>query len=382
MLLFSKTPAILMDTVTDKEGNFVFDHIPRVDTPIFVLKAVNKHGKSFNVGIRTDDIQPPVFTKPLQPTITPWYVNSDSTLLNYTKSEALAKQQEYLTAGNHLLKEVKITAKKIVNGSQNLNGPGNADLVLDEKDLEAASKKTWLQLLQENLKGFREGFFAIGAGVTATTDRFLNLYVTDLHPDTLLPEWYFIKGKPVKLIVDGTSLNQVITMGSFRDMTDYLNHTAEDVKGIEVMSSAKYTAEYFSRYDPTLPDGTPLSIAASLHYPPVLMGPSDIAFIEITTRSGHGPIIDYTPGMYLYKPLAISTPAQFYKPRYNVTDKTTKKTDLRSTIDWEPNIITGKNGEAQVFFYTADKPSTYTITIEGADMKGNLGHTLRKITVE
>jgi hypothetical protein len=78
----------------------------------------------------------------------------------------------------------------------------------------------------------------------------------------------------------------------------------------------------------------------------------------------------------------VSWPKQFYKPKYTVTDTIKHLPDLRSTIDWEPNITTGINGEATVYFWSADKPSTYTLIIEGADMKGNLGYKRGKIKVE
>ncbi len=323
VLLFSKKPSILMDTVTDNAGHFVFDHFPHVDTPIFVLKAVNKHGKSFNVGIKTDDIQPPVFTKPFAPTITPWYVNSDSTLLNYTKSNALIKQQEAFPSGGHILKEVKITAKKIIKGSQNLYGP--ADIVLDEKDLEKIGKKSFLQLLEENVKGFRE---------------------MELPPH--YPRWYYIRFQKVFFIIDGIFLNDIYPSLDFISLKIYLqSHNAEDIKGIEIVTKSN----------------------------------PDYAFIEITTRSGHGPIITNTPGMYLYKPLPLSWPKQFYKPKYGVKDTVKHLPDLRSTIDWEPDITTDANGEARLWFYTADKPSTYTIIVEGTDMNGHLGYKQGKIIV-
>ena len=67
--------------------------------------------------------------------------------------------------------------------------------------------------------------------------------------------------------------------------------------------------------------------------------------------------------MYLYKPSPISYPKEGFahKPRYAVNDTTKRLPDLRSTIDWEPNIITDADGKATVHFYAADKPSTYTI---------------------
>jgi len=379
VLLFSKLPAILMDTITDENGKFVFDGFPRVDTPIFVLKAVNKSGKSFNVRINVDDIKPPDFIKPAGPVLMPWYVNSDSTLLNYAKNHSLLMRQENFPMGGHILKEVKIKAKKIVHGSQNLNGPGEADIILDEKDMEAAGKKTLLQLLQENVKGFTEGVFTTG-GRKGVNDAFLSAYVTDLFPSM---SWYFIGGKPMKLIVDGISVSKAISHptpavnASFFDMRDYLkSHSAEDVKGIEIIHTAGYAAAYLSRFDPG-----DVIIQAMYNFPPIDISASDFAFVEITTRGGHGPIIDNTPGMYLYKPLPLSLPKQFYSPRYTVTTKDTIK-DYRSTIFWAPNVLTDKEGKATVTFYAADKKGIYTVIVEGTDGNGAIGSGRSKVNIK
>jgi hypothetical protein len=380
VLLFSKSPSILMDTATDQNGRFVFNHFPKVDTPIFVLKAVNKNGKSFNVRITVDEVRPPEFIKPVTPLTMPWYVNSDSTLLTYAKTSALIKQEENFPKGGHILKEVRINAKKIVPGSQNLNGPGEADLVLDEKDLEAAGKKTWLQLLEEKAKGFREGYFTFGKSPNGIRNSFLSAYVTD---SVLSSEWYFIDGKPVKLIVDGISFVTLFHASNpphddrFNNMRSYLeSHSAEDIKGVEIMSTAGYAAQYLSRFDPG-----DLITQALLYNPPINISASDITFVEITTRGGHGPVIDNTPGMFLYKPLPVSWPKQFYKPKYTVKDTASNIADLRSTIDWEPNIVTNARGEAKLSFYAAGKPATYTVIIEGSDMNGNLGFKTGKIVV-
>jgi hypothetical protein len=385
VMLFSKSPAILMDTMTDKGGKFVFDRLPRVDTPIFILKAVNKNGKSFNVGIGVDETAPPVFTKLAAPLTMPWFVNIDSTLLTFTKNAVQVNAQGDFTPGGHVLKEVTIHAKKIISDSQNLNGSGNADFVMDEKDLEAAGKKTWLQLLEENIKGFGEGSFNVsGHGPNALKQSYLNKYVTNFNPDPFLHQWYFINRQPVIVIVDGISASQIIETSTFRDLRDYLSHTAEDIKGMEVITSSKFAASYLSRYDPIDPEGGEqllLEVAEDKRYP-ISIGPFDIAFIEITTRSGHGPVMDNTPGMYLYKPLPLSWPKTFYKPKYTIKDSSQNRLDLRSTIDWEPNIVTNANGEATIWFYTADKPSTYTITVEGTDLNGRLGYKRGKVNVE
>jgi uncharacterized protein YfaS (alpha-2-macroglobulin family) len=57
-------------------------------------------------------------------------------------------------------------------------------------------------------------------------------------------------------------------------------------------------------------------------------------------------------------------------------------TDIRSTIHWEPNIFTDKDGKATISFYTADAPGKYTIIAEGADLDGNVGVKRESISVE
>jgi CarboxypepD_reg-like domain/TonB-dependent Receptor Plug Domain len=334
--LFSKSPFIAVDTLTDNEGRFVFHHIPRADTPVFILNALNKSGKSFNVSINMDEVPAPVFNAPKAPVLMPWYVNSDSTLMNYVKDNITHKKQlDYGPEGNHVLKEVVINAKKIIKGSYNLNGPGEADIVLDEKALEHSGKKTFRQLFEQNIPGFRVVFPPVG------------------------PALFYIYSKRIYLMLDGVMADQIYNGFDIKPYSEF--NGAEDIKGMEVMSSAKYAANYMSRFFPLSPI-------------------TEFAFIEITTRSGN-PIITNTPGTYLYKPLAVSWPAQFYKPKYKMTDTVKRMADLRSTIDWEPNIITDANGKATVSFYAAGRPSTYTIITEGMDFNGNLGFKSQKINI-
>ena len=332
VLLFSKSPIVFMDTVTNQQGQFVFNHFPRIDTPLFILNVVNKNGKNFNVSIKLDEKSPPLFNSPKQPFEMPWYVNSDSIKTNYFKNTKVRQEElENYPTGKHVLKEVIISAKKFIKGSENLNGPGNADFILDEKDLEIAGKKTWLQLFEEKVSGFKE------------------------------TNWFFIHDQQIVFIIDGVRMIELYPNWKFIDYLQYFKfNSAEDIKGIEISTSGKYTSNYNGRFDYPIVDRR--------------------AFIEITTRSGN-PVISNTPGIYLYKPLAINYPKQFYKPKYILKDSITHAPDLRSTIDWEPNIITDKNGEATVKFFTADMPSEYTVIIEGTDMNGNFGYKTAKIVL-
>ncbi|MGZ3944958.1 MAG: hypothetical protein ACXVJB_08445, partial [Mucilaginibacter sp.] len=163
------------------------------------------------------------------------------------------------------------------------------------------------------------------------------------------------------LIVNGEMMSRVLPPGY--NIKEFLNvHNAEDIKGLEVAKTSKYVYRYMRMY-----------------FASEIVDPDTLAFVEITTRSGDFKM-PFTPGTYLYKPLAISLPKQFYKPKYTIKD-TTNLTDLRSTIDWEPNISTDRNGEATVWFYAAGSPSTYSIILEGVDGNGLLGYKRQKLLI-
>jgi hypothetical protein len=364
VLLFSKKPPLLIDSVTNNEGRFSIHNVIPLDTPIYMLQARNKRGTSFNVDLKVDEFKPPLFAATGE-AATPWYVNSDTSVMNYIKGSIVNKTaKDNYNGSGHILKEVKVTAKKFIKDSQNLNGPGNADVVIDEKDLEKAGKKTFLDLLKERVEGFHEGFFLFLGGSRGKHDLMLFGFVTDGAGDSGRGNWYFIHDRPIKIIVDGVPLSKVYALREFRDINAYLTtHSAEDVKGIEVNITSKYTVKYI-----------PMDAPATLSM-------ADVAFIEITTRAGSGPSMPYTPGTYLFKPMPFSLPKQFYQPKYTKKNKDTSAKDFRSTIYWRPNLVVDKRGKATVSFFSSDKAGSYTIIIEGADINGNLGSYRRKINL-
>ncbi len=402
IVLLSNKPFVLMDTLSGKDGRFEFKNIFPLDTAMFKLQARNKNKKEFNVSIVMDKQTFPGFKadpKPAQP----WYVNTDTTLLRNAKTviaEEKAKR-EYRGEGTQL-GQVEIKAKKAVKGSKNLNGPGEADLVLDEQDMLMAEKKTLEDLLNEKVKGFFIGSFT---PFKRKYDKFLGMQEIDefiLAKDFphLMPEYkgqlgsffinrkqypwrfsYMLYSQEVHFIIDGIDLDRffddkdevVVERGRkifvipndykrYQYIQTYLKYfTAEDILGIEVMSSGPYTNKYNADFDVVNDRVGPSKV-------------NEIAYIEITTRSKEGPFMKATPGTYFYKPLAFTLPKQFYRPKYTAANKNTAiGTDMRSTIFWEPNMITDVAGKATVSFYSADKAADYTMIIEGTDMSGGLG---------
>ncbi|RZA02986.1 MAG: hypothetical protein EOP47_04885 [Sphingobacteriaceae bacterium] len=329
IVLLANKPLVAMDTLTGKDGRFSFKNIWPVDTAIFKLQARNKKGKEFNVSITMDEQKFPEF-RTNEYIAVPWYVNTDTTLLNNAVSmvaEEKAKKQ-YRGEGMEL-REVNIKAKKMVKGSKNLYPSREADLVLDEQDMLKAGKKTLTELLREKIPAIVDYDYI---------DNKLESYV--LHKEKML------------FSIDGVNIDKYFFPNDRQDLVYqrwvYIKHyldyyTAEDVVGIEVK----------------------------------------LGYIEITTRSKRGPLMKVTPGTYLHKPLAFTLPKKFYSPKYNVnTTNVAPGTDMRSTIFWEPNIITNAAGKATVSFYSADKAADYSVIVEGTDMSGGLGFGKKEIKMK
>lgn len=72
---------------------------------------------------------------------------------------------------------------------------------------------------------------------------------------------------------------------------------------------------------------------------------------------------------------------EFYSPRYDAPQQTITS-DLRSTIYWNPRIITDQGGKAVLEYYNADGRGTYRLVVEGIDANGNIGRSVYRYTVK
>lgn len=361
VLLSSGKHKFVRDTSTNAGGKFSFNKLPPVDSVTFVLQARNAKHKIINAGITIDEARAPDFKPFIAPHVAPWYVNSDPAMLNYVKTNpnyhSELDKAQYGPQGK-LLRTVDIHGNAIVKGSANLNGAGEADQVIDEETIENMDKTSLFDLLQQKVAGYRIGFIHKGSDMT-----------------------YYVKDKKVHFVFDGVDVNRFYNPIDDNPMpNDYYNYikqyldyfTAEDIKGIEVLYSSQFNARYNSQ---NLTTDELLAVDAT--------GPrgSDNVYLEITTRAGNGPFSQTANGIYVYKPMKLTFPKDFYSPKYLVKDAKKNFADLRSTIYWQPSIVTNAAGQSHVLFYAADRPATYTVILEGADLNGKIGYTTQKITV-
>lgn len=340
--LLSTNPFFVSDTLTNARGEFVFKGLFPEDKASYFISSKNKRGKSFNVGIEMEEFVPPVFNDGISRSM-PWFVNIDTgTYLSLNTQVALQKEYRRVT-GKNMLKTVEITARKVVKGSKNRNGPGGADLIIDEAELIKSPATTLGDLLAKRVTGLR-------VAVNRKGERAYQIHSMKLH-----------------LIIDGIDVDFFKMEGTsdYEDLKQYFDYyDAAEIKGIEVMYTGKYQMSYASYYLD----------------PPGKIVPWDHAFVEVTTRGGRGPFVKKTTGTYLYKPMPFSLNNKFYSPKYS-PGSIADMSDIRSTIHWEPNIITDQDGRATVKFYTADNTGSYTYVLEGSDINGHVGMVSGKMII-
>lgn len=338
IFLLGLRPTTILQTQTNAAGEFSFTGINPPDTVSYNIQAKNKRGKAFNVAIELDDFVPPAFTADKQRTI-PLYVNIDTSRLTALRTRKIYNDEEAKLTGRQL-QEVNIKASKIIKGSYSLNDPGEADFTLNSDDVKALPRTKLIDAFKTGIPGFKELFpgpyptYKIG-------DQFLFLVIDGMP----YRKYWGLAPDDISLIKFILETMEVV-----------------EVKGIEVMTSGKNTIPYQMQYMSGMLPGNPF------------------AFVEVTTYAGNG----FSPkiiGSYTFTPPVFAQKKEFYSPKYTVKAPVLTP-DTRSTIFWEPNVVTDEKGRASVSFYTADKTATYTVNVQGADMMGLVGAGRSKIAVK
>lgn len=73
---------------------------------------------------------------------------------------------------------------------------------------------------------------------------------------------------------------------------------------------------------------------------------------------------------------------EFYAPKYATQTSSYTGNDLRTTIYWNPKIVTNAAGDVTLEFYNSDGKGTYRAVIEGLDENGNVGRAVYRYIVK
>ena len=174
-----------------------------------------------------------------------------------------------------------------------------------------------------------------------------------------------IDGRPLQLAIDGYPTIEKVKEA----LAEYV---LGNIIGLEVIYSRKFTVG--TVYAWTLEHDKVIPQVGYRDY--------DFAKIEITTLNGRGWYRPRNADVVYYRPLPILSPKEFYSPKYTIPLSKDAPIDNRSTIFWEPALLTDNEGKAKVSFYSSDAIGSYTISVEGSDMRGSFGTLRKKIAVK
>ncbi len=310
------------DTITDQNGRFNFDELSFKEGSKFVVKASTPNPNKVKF------VMDSIAGFPLQAS---YHFNTTDTdtipsivldKYNKIKERRIAFIEER-NANRTQLNTVEIIGEvnKAPN-SLNINGPGIADATFDVDDLKNTSS------LNQFLEGRVSGLHLLNSRYYLTRGGF------GFDEGSMLP-----KPLPMVIYLDGAKVDDNFTL-------EDLN--VNDVESVEILKSQAKTVVYGTN------DGV----------------------ILITTKTGGGvnlkkiSPIETTPGMLTILPKGFALNKNFYSPRYNVQASTSL--DSRTTVFWEPNLITDTAGKANISYFNADVPGVYRMVIEGIDVEGNL----------
>lgn len=313
----------LFSIKTDDKGQFRFSNLAFTDTMQFILQAVNAKGRN-NTELVYNQQPEPVVKRSL-----PGYnQNTPPLMLAYLQNSEKQQEQSNKAGGGRMLKEVKIKSLKPDDKyeTESLAGAGYADQVLHSKDI-GNSILSLPDALAGKLMGIR--FTTSGAPGEG--------------------------GVPVSLSTGGSM--QVVLDGRELPPGSGINYLrANDVETIEVLKGGNAAIYGFRGANGVL---------------------------VITRKKGKMKELKDIPSFGVL-PITVQgyqKVREFYSPKYE-SNIVYKHPDLRSTIYWQPELITDKDGNASFDFYNADGTGSYRVVIEGIDEKGHIARQVYRYKVD
>lgn len=352
-LLMKGANGFLTDTVTDAQGRFRFGGLYVTDDGPFTVQAEDKNGNS-NVQLILD-------ARPQQAVGTHRkgngaYAVSNPAFAVYLKNSAdrfAAMKAAGEIKNGTTLQAVTVKARKLtkkeeaLQASNNLNGPGNADQVLTYEDLRGCNDLA--MCLQGRLTGVifkrtEAGMLAYSTSAMKAPPRFDTAgHILPATPAERM-------GIPMLMVVDGVT-QAALGVSSI---------PAADVQAIEVLRGAR-----------TLMYGTHAQAGVLI----ITTKRGGMDYDGTTTRG------DRPKNIVFGAVKGYQQRREFYAPDYS-REKQNKYADLRSTVFWDPHVVTDEEGKASVAFYTADTAGTYNVVVEGISENGKGGRAVYSFTVQ
>ncbi|WP_316831377.1 Ig-like domain-containing protein [Pedobacter aquatilis] len=315
-----------LEGTTDPVGNFKFSNLNLNDSSKVTITAkYNVNYKSMAISLNGSPV--PSISRNFS--AAEEVLNIDSTLTAYLDNSK--KQYSYL----HTLKDVTIKGAAVPKVSHK-----------DYPSLSGLSAIADHEISGDRLTGCNLLVNCLQTMALGTTFIDNNFYVTrDYNQGNKTPMGIFING----IMMDVNQINTVdVKMIEsvevfLKDELGLVNR-ANNINGVIVINQKK------------MPKGTKIS---------------------------KNELMDMLPKNYevTFSPQGYNKERQFYMPKYD-NPANLNRNDLRTTIYWNPKLVTDKTGATSFEFYNADGKGQYKVVVEGIDENGNLGRSVFRYTVK
>lgn len=318
---------ISANTITNGDGKFLFTDLTFSDSVQAVLSARGNINYK-NMMISADGTAFPVLTPNVNTADN--MINIDSALSAYLKNSA----QIYRTT--RVLKEVVVTASAIRKKPSHIDYPSLSGLSPNPDHIISGEQLQGCPFILNCLQGMAVGF----------TYADNNFYVSrDYNTGNRTPAQVFLDGMPVDVSQLSTiTSDQVESVETF--LRDPLGTVSRmyNTNGVLVVNTKKKSQ----------PKGE-----------------------KITKEQ----LQELFPekNVLKFSPMGYAPARQFYLPKY---EGPKNSNDLRTTVYWNPGVVTDKEGKASFQFYNADGKGTYKAIIEGIDQEGNFGRAVYRYQVK
>lgn len=318
--LIAPNSSLFVQARTDDQGKFSFQNLFFPDTSKFMLQVQTEKGNK-NVVIQVDDNHAPIIRKRTTGSRMDSIINTR--VAAYLKNSG--GQNPGLQTTSIQLKEVKVTGKKTVqHHSSNIGGIGNADVVINSKEIGRGGG-TLPDILQRSY-----GLVVDAEGIYNTRG----------------PKLY----SKMRIIVDGV----------YMDANALGNINPSEVSSIEILK----TAGSLGIYGVTGDHG---------------------GIVIVNTKRGDEydvPLKKDAAGVISLSVKGFYPTREFYTPKSNPATSLALKRDHRTTIYWKPDLLTDSTGKASFDFFSGRAPGNYIVIIEGIDIQGNLGRQVYRYHVK
>ncbi|MDB5006673.1 MAG: hypothetical protein JWP45_1066 [Mucilaginibacter sp.] len=317
------------NAVTDAEGKFRFTNLVFPDSAKVNINARNNtRASDLMLTLDNDPGQrvPLNFNKPDA------ILNIDSTLSAYLKNIKMQYKN------SNTLKEVVIKDTRIVKTVSHRDYGSLASLASEPDHLIPG------KLLQGCATAL-DCITTMAMGMTYDNGFF---YVTrDYSQGKRVPAQIFLRGTPVDVnSLYSLNTSEIESVEIFTKDELGLINSAYNTNGAIVVNMKK------------APEGTKISLS------------------ELKQLIPQQNDLTFTPKGY-------AVVRTFYIPRYDGPRASqTNRVDTRSTIYWNPNVVTDKTGAATMEYFNGDGTGTYRAIIEGIDKDGNIGRQIYNYTVK